>query len=406
MPGMRGSIAERYVRLARAVDRLLPGFVDAYVGPAEWEPVDGDVSALRATAEALLGDLETVGDPPRVAFLERQLRALGTGLDMAEAQTVGERIPFVDEVVGLYGVEPRVAPEAPFVAARASLDAALPGTGPLDERVRALRERLVVPPDRLVEALRHVTEHLRARAEAIVPLPAGESFTWHAVANEPWGAYNWYEGERRSRNEINLDIPWHLHELPGIAAHEGYPGHHLERITKDVAWVESGLRPECSVQLLLAPESLLSEGIAVHAEQSAFDEAELRTLLAEELAPIAGLDLDQTTLDGALAALRFEAVGFDVSANAAILRHSAGASSEEVIAYLVEYEQLTLERARKRLEFFDAPLNRGYPFTYSIGGRLVGAAVVAAGGGDEQRRRLAELLAATHGPEELAALAV
>jgi hypothetical protein len=55
----------------------------------------------------------------------------------------------------------------------------------------------------------------RAANAPFVSLPAGESFETVLVTNKPWGAYNWYLGNFKSRIELNTDLPTELNNLLG-----------------------------------------------------------------------------------------------------------------------------------------------------------------------------------------------
>ncbi|MDQ3704372.1 MAG: hypothetical protein M3437_03960 [Chloroflexota bacterium] len=73
-----------YIHLGLLMDRLEPGTVDSYFGPASWrtgvenEPLPTP-QALQKEAEGLLSALPGMGYPAdRRGFLERQVRALHT----------------------------------------------------------------------------------------------------------------------------------------------------------------------------------------------------------------------------------------------------------------------------------------------------------------------------------------
>jgi hypothetical protein len=54
------------------------------------------------------------------------------------------------------------------------------------------------------------------------------------------------------------------------------------------------------------------------------------------------------------------------------MRHVDGASTDEIVAYLMTYSLRTEEEARHRLRFIDDPLWRPYIFTYHVGRDLLG----------------------------------
>lgn len=400
---MAADLPERYVRLVRGVDALLPGFVDSYAGPAGWTPVaDPDPDRLGEEVAALRDALPGLDDPARARWLAGQLQAAETALAMVRAERGGAPLAYVDEVRGLFGVEARRVPDAELVRARAALADALPGAGDLTARYEALRARLAVPGDRIIDVLRAASDVLRERARAILPLPAGEAFAWEPVRGKPWPAYNWYLGDLQSRNEINVDLPHHLQDVPEIVSHEGYPGHHVERCAKTTGLVATGLRPECTAQLLLAPEATLSEAIAVCALEVVLDEDGIAGLL-EELAPRAGVALDGETLAGALAAIRFGDIAWDVQSNAALLRHVEGAGDDDVVAYVMEHTLEREVRARQVLAFIDETVSRSYVFTYSEGRRLLRGALAAAPDAAGRRAVYRRALEQTLTPDDLRA---
>src|SRR3712207_9435931 len=70
------------------------------------------------------------------------------------------------------------------------------------------------------------------------------------------------EGDYRSRVAINADLPHRLGQLPHLAAHEAYPGHHTEHCRKELGLVERGSRLEHTALLVHTPECLPAEGLA------------------------------------------------------------------------------------------------------------------------------------------------
>ena len=61
---------------------------------------------------------------------------------------------------------------------------------------------------------------------------------------------------------MNTDLPIRAPDLVHLAAHEAYPGHHLEHAWKEADLVERRGRLEASVLMINTPECLLSEGLA------------------------------------------------------------------------------------------------------------------------------------------------
>ena len=81
----------------------------------------------------------------RARFLRAQLNAARTRLKMLR----GEKLSFRQESLGLFGATPDILPLASYDPVLAEIDALLPGSGTLAERVDAFQDLPVIPPDRL-----------------------------------------------------------------------------------------------------------------------------------------------------------------------------------------------------------------------------------------------------------------
>jgi hypothetical protein len=374
-------VARDYVLLALRLDRLVPGLVDGYFGPAglkdqvEREPLAtaarlaGDAAALRSRLAA------EVEAPDRRRWLGAQLVALE-----AQARALdGAGLPYLEHVTACFDFEPERTPEAVFDAAAAELDALLPGQGPLATRVAAWDARFTVPVDRVQTVVDALLSAFRARAAVDFGLPEGEELAVSLVHDQPWGGYNWYDGRRRSRVEINTDLPIRAADLLSLLPHEAYPGHHLEHAWHEAHLVDELGRTEASILLINAPECLLSEGLADLGKRFAVPPGEEADLLVEvyRLAGLKGLSgaedgaaareaaSRQLGIARALAAVR------GVAGNAALMLYADGAPRQEVLAYLERRLLSAPERAAKRLEFISHPLWRTYVFVYFEGERLL-----------------------------------
>jgi hypothetical protein len=261
-------VGASFVRLGLAIGRHLLGYVDSYFGPAEVArkvEAEGTLPARELTA--LADDLaQRVAahpslEPARREYLQGEASAMRTTTRMLQ----GEALEFVDEVRALYGVAPAWVDEAVFNEAHAALADLLPGPGTLTERVQTFRQRMRIPVPVAAPVITRLAAEFRSRAGAAFPLPPGEDCSFSFVRDQPWTAYNWYEGEGRSRIEIDEDHPLYVYQLPEIVAHEAYPGHHTEHAIKEQVLYREQSRLEHSVILGHVPSSLVSEGIAEHA---------------------------------------------------------------------------------------------------------------------------------------------
>lgn len=387
------AVARDYILLALRLDQRDPGFVDGYLGPADLKAqVDTEQtpspSRLREAAAELRARVKTeVLEPDRRAWLEAQLVALET----RAAVLGGEEIPYLEQVARSYAWTPTRRPEAALDAAASEIDQLLLGEAPLDERLAAWDERLVIDPAMLPAVVDWLVAELRRLAEPRFGLPDGESLRVGLVRDQPWTGYNWYDGGLRSRVDLNTDLPIRAPELVDTLAHETYAGHHLEHAWHEVDLVEGAGRLEASVLLLLAPECLLSEGLADLGPRLLLG-PDARVDLLAELFERAGLAVGADPGVAREAAERAVALGpfrrrlGEVAVNAALLRWGEGATSDETLAYLQRYGRLPVERARKRLEFIEHPRWRTYVHVYYEGEPLLRRWVEAAPDGDRDAR--------------------
>ncbi|AWN24469.1 hypothetical protein DKM44_04280 [Deinococcus irradiatisoli] len=386
------ALAERYIRLAHALDAHLPGFIDGYGGPADFaDRTVQNPAQLRGEAQNLLLLAEQEPDAARRTFLTAQLRAMHTLTRMLG----GEALPYSEEVRGLYDISPQRADLTQLDEALRELDAALPGRGELSEREEALRARVTVPPHDLLRVAEPILAELRRRTASAYGLPNGENFSIGLVTGKPWGGYNWPLGNLQSRIDINTDLPVPLTGLPDLLAHEGYPGHHTEHASKEAQLVRGRGWYEHSIQLINAPECVISEGIAVNALDAVMAPDEVAGWLSGDLARVAGVESE--AVQAALRLARLKEAFKGVSGHAALMLHEEGAPAAEVLDFFRHYASATPERAQKSLDFISQPNFRAYIYTYSVGGQLVKDAL------ERGAVTFGELLSAPMTPGELRA---
>jgi hypothetical protein len=361
---------ERYLLLGLRLDRYVDGFVDAYYGPpelAEQAKAEEPTPPADLAAEAAALAAELPFDERRNEWLRAQL----AGCETTARRLAGEPVGWAEEVERCFGVRPEPVPEERLREAHEQLDAAMPGDGDLGDRYRRWVERQAVPPDKLLAAASRFQDELRARTEAAFGLPEGESVELETVQNEPWSGFNYYLGGRRSRVVINIDLPVRSYLLPGLVAHEVYPGHHAEHVWKEALLVDGEGRVEETIMLTGTPQSVVSEGIAMLAPDVAFpgDEDEVAARVYGEL----GIDYDTQT-SPVVRAFREALEGINV--NAAHLLHEEGRSGAEVSEYLQRWTLDTPDRTDKTVEFVTHPTWRAYiscyPAGYDLCRRFVG----------------------------------
>jgi hypothetical protein len=309
------AVAERYVHLVLALGQHDPDYVDAFYGPAEWktQATNKSLDAIGAEAAELIATLAKTPDAAasgdellrlRPEYLQKQISALAARVRMLK----GEKLKFDDESRALYDAVAPTYPDSHFDQIIAQLDAKIPGYGPSSPRVESVRladrtggslwERyetwrkpFVIPKEKLDAVFQLAIKECRARTVAHVALPHNESFAVEYVTNKPWGGYNWYKGNFHSVIQVNTDLPILIDRAVDLAAHEGYPGHHVynslleKNLVRDRGWVEF------SVYALFSPQSLIAEGTANFGRDVAFPSKTERMKFEKEvLFPAAGID--------------------------------------------------------------------------------------------------------------------
>jgi len=227
---------EEFVRLALALDEHVPGYVDAYIGPEEWKvqaTQQGKIplTELSKQTNELATQLSKANgiDAQRKDYLARHLTAMQMTLRLLS----GEKVSLADEVQALYDIQPTWKDESNFEEAHRLLDQLLPAGESLRERMMKWNQSLELSVEKVKELLPTVINKLRTLTDKKFGLPSGEDFDVEFVSNQPWSAYNWYLGNSKSRIEINTDLPIRIFGLPGLIAHEAYPGHHTDLCIKE-----------------------------------------------------------------------------------------------------------------------------------------------------------------------------
>jgi hypothetical protein len=363
-------VVERYLLLGLRLGRLQDGLVDGFYGSEELtavaesaEPASAD--ALRVEAAALKQAIEESRlDAQRRRWLVAQVGAL----ECVAGLLTGEAVDWVSTVRRCYGIEVARTPEEQFEHAQARLDTVLPGSGHLADRLERWNESQQIPPEKLLDAFAALSGELREATRRLVELPAREEIEVELVSNEPWGAYNWYLGGRRSRIQVNTDLPFRAHSFAHLVAHECYPGHHTEHACKEAHVVDELGRPEASILMIHTPECVVSEGMAQIAIEQALGES-WPTRVADLFRPL-GIAFDPEVAAAAQAA---ENAFEDVTVNVSYLARERGWGTDELVAYHRRWALTTADRAAKLVTFATHPFWGAYTPTYPVGQRLVKA---------------------------------
>ena len=138
----------------------------------------------------------------------------------------------------------------------------MPGKGELSKRVNDYKNQFIIPKEKLDTVFKAAISECRKRTLQHIKLPSNENFKVEYVTNKAWSGYNWYKGNSFSLIQVNTDLPIYIERAVDLAAHEGYPGHHVyntlleQNMYRKNGWVEFCVYP------LNSPESLIAEGSA------------------------------------------------------------------------------------------------------------------------------------------------
>jgi hypothetical protein len=409
------AVAERYVHLVLALGQHDPDYVDAFYGPAEWktqaEKEKKSLDAISAEAAELIGTLGKTPDATtpgvemlklRREYLQKQVSALAARVRMLK----GEKFKFDDESRALYdAVAPTYRqsgsqPDSHFDEIIAQLEKKIPGNGPLWQRYEEWRKAFMIPKEKLDTVFQLAIKECRARTLAHVALPPNESFAVEYVTNKPWGGYNWYKGNFHSVIQVNTDLPIYIDRAVDLAAHEGYPGHHVynslleKNLVRDRGWVEFSVYP------LFSPQSLIAEGTANFGREVAFPTKTERMKFEKEvLFPAAGIDASRADEYYAVQNLMKQ---LDYAVNEAARRLINGEIDEDAaVQWLQKYAVMEPVRAHQRVKFIQR--YRSYVINYNLGEDMVRRYMEKRSGTDPDKRwsEFAKLLSSPRLPSGL-----
>ena len=366
-------VAESYVKLVLEVGKYDPLYVDAYYGPKEWKPKQENLPAdsialnnLISVADSLLKEMELLSDYKATELETFRFHYLYKQIFAVKARVIilnGSMLPFRLESRALFDVMPSFESEDSLQKTLDELDRLLPGNGSISERVVEFKKRFEIPKNKIPAVFEAAIKECKNRTIKYINLPAGENFKVEYVTNKPWGAYNWFKGNYFSLIQVAIDFPIYIDGAVGLAAHEGYPGHHVynslleQNLVKDREWLEYTVYP------LYSPQSVIAEGTARIGEELLFPGDERKNFEKEVLFPLAGLSTKDADLYYNVLAQIKKLDGAGVLAAKNYL--NGDWTKEETVAWLQKYQLRTKERAEKYLSFIET--YRSYVVTYNTG---------------------------------------
>jgi hypothetical protein len=396
-------IAEAYVKLVLAMGQHDPDCVDAYYGPPEWKGHKKPLDAIAVEATRLRDQLAKISQPVdemeqlRRRYLLKQLSALEARVRILN----GERLKFDEESQALYDAVAPTFPETHFQEILAKLEPKLPGEGSLLQRYENWRRAFVIPKEKLDKVFQLAIKACRERTLAHINLPPDENFSVEYVTNKPWGGYNWYKGNYRSVIQVNTDLPVYIDRAIDLAAHEGYPGHHVyntlleKNLVHDRGWIEFSVYP------LFSPQSLIAEGTANFGREVVFTKPERLAFEKEVLWPAAGIDPSRVEEFYEVQDL-VKKLGY--ATNEAARRYLSGdINAAAAAAWLQKYALMDEKRAKQATKFIEK--YRSYVINYNLGEDMVRSYIEKRGATverPEQRwREFEQLLASPRLPGDI-----
>jgi len=370
------NIAEVYVKLVLKIGQHDADFVDAYYGPEEWKPAelthDGNDTLIHKQlieeADRLLNELENLSDYDateletlRYRYLYKQILAAKTKLFMIS----GGQLSFDEESKALYDAVAPSYPEEHYKEILDKLDKLLPGSGEVSKRINDFKNDFIIPKEKLDTVFTTAIEECRKRTLQHIQLPPNENFTVEYVTDKPWGGYNWYKGNNYSVIQVNTDLQVYIDSAVDLAAHEGYPGHHVYNVLLEKNLYRQNGWVEFSVYTLFSPQSLIAEGSANFGIEVVLPgKVEFEK---EVLFPLAGLNPDKADEYYNMLSLLNE---LEYAGNEAARNYLDGKwNREETKSWLMKYSLMTSEKADKRIQFIKK--YRSYVINYNLGKDIV-----------------------------------
>jgi hypothetical protein len=269
------AVAAQYVTLARDLDAIDPDFILDGKEPAtgsarpSLELVLENARGLRAELSRL--DIDEIEEPRRT-FIDAQLAAVDRRVRLLRGQHTS-----IHEEAADFGLPIPMYDKARVDDVRRQLDAALPGDGPLVERLARDRTARAIGRARLQAAAEHAAAQCRARTERLGH-PARGRIDFRFVIDRPWAGVSLYQGDESSIVEIRRDAMFSEPQLLALVCHESWPGHHVQHlIWNDLArrrgWIELEVIPAFSPHGIMAERAAVSAAALVvpRAEAPAVD---------------------------------------------------------------------------------------------------------------------------------------
>jgi hypothetical protein len=175
---------------------------------------------------------------------------------------------------------------------------------------------------------------------------------------------------------MNTDLPIYIDRAVDLAAHEGYPGHHVYNSLLEANLYRKRGWVEFSVYALFSPQSLIAEGTANFGIEVVFPGAERVEFEKKNLFAVAGMNVTNAEKYYKIHELFLKLA---YAGNEAARGYLNGTMiRDEAVEWLVNYALMAPDRAQQRTRFFDT--YRSYVINYNLGQDLVKEYIEKRGG--------------------------
>jgi len=272
---MHMTFEEDYLRLLGEINKLtmkITGvpIIDAYFGPERFSP---DKAKADSGSEELLADLDTL--IMSAEEVQDELKRIAAASDLESLKVVvkwlsGEQISYNRLVEGIFGITPLKFGQKEILKAQQVVKDAsgnLQGSD-VAQKILRWREENKVTGNTLKKIVETEVVERTRKMEALFEKDIFAGFptkvenngiAYKTVTGEPWGAYNYYQGNYASVNVFNIDRSFNRCNLIWVVCHE-YE-HHVANLFKEKYYRENDAL-DLSAVVLNTKRCIIDEGTA------------------------------------------------------------------------------------------------------------------------------------------------
>jgi len=365
------NFAKDYILLGLRINKHIDGYVEHYYGPPKLKKIVD--SEDLSSPNKLLNDWKNLKtklqkqdfEKKRYRFLDTTLTAIRTILRKLN----GESIPYLEQVKNLFNFEPVLYEDDFFYGLTKKAEELYKGKGTISERIKRIAKQRTISSDRLLDLYIKAIQLAKTRAKEVFPkmLPDNEKIEIGEVENQSWQMYCWYKGNYTSKIEVNLSSHHYWTHLLYLACHEGYPGHHTERVVREKLLFRKKGYFESSILLIYSPEMVISEGIGVTAENVMFSPTESIRSLIEDIHPV---PINEASIDSLIGQSEIRRGFRRFESNLAYHKYVNKWNDKKLIEYAKNFKVIPFASIKGLLKFISDKLWAPYTMTYQ-GERLI-----------------------------------